>query len=517
VIAVPETAKAALPRTAGSTSFAAASTDRTCALTGPDSEWRNLQDIDHDLADRGDVVVGVPWAAGGTGAVDVRLTSGVSQHLTQAQLTGLPPADGGRFGASVAFIRADNDYCTDLAIGVPRTTGGEGAVVIAKGSTSGIAATGAVRLTGATPGEGFGSQVAAVGKDLFVSAPNRTVSGQTRAGAVDHYRIGDDGAVLVETITESTAGVPGVAETDDRFGEVLAPIGEGDTWADSSGAPGITPIGLAVGEPSEDVGSRADAGLVTVLSFSTSTRRLEGALSLSQDSPGVSGVAEAGDRFGASVSFGTSPGVGGLAVGVPGEDVGSAKDAGMVQTFTGVVNGTRPRQSQWFTQNSPSVPGGVEAGDRFGASVAVGRFADCVEGNSIDMAVGSPGEDLGSRHDAGTVTFLPFGTDRPSTAVCRHAWYQGSGGLGGTAESGDQLSTALAASTDLYMYIEDDPQWSHLLIGVPGEDVGTAADAGGVHDLQPPAKFPDITFGDSAGRASGARYGSVFGQSARAW
>jgi hypothetical protein len=294
VIALPETAMAALPGTVGSTSFAAASTDRTCALTGPDWEWRNLQDIDHDLAVRGDVVVGVPRAAGGTGAVDVRLSSGVSQHLTQAQLTGLPPAGGGdRFGASVAFIRADNDYCTDLAIGVPGADGGQGAVVIAKGSTSGVAATGAVRLTGATPGEGFGSQVAAVGKDLFVSAPNRTVSGHSRAGAVDHYRIGDGGAVLVETITESTVGVPGVAEADDHFGEVLAPIGQGDTWADSSGEPSyIGPIGLAVGEPSEDAGSRADAGTVTVLSFNTSTRRLERARSLSQDSPGASGVVE---------------------------------------------------------------------------------------------------------------------------------------------------------------------------------------------------------------------------------
>jgi hypothetical protein len=497
---------AAVPGTARAVPTAATT---SCAPTGADDEWRNLQDIDHDLADAGDVVVGVPRAAGGSGAIDVRLSSGARQHLDQAQLAGMPgPGSDDRFGASVAFVRADDDYCTDLAIGAPGADGGRGAVVIVKGSTSGVATTGAVRLTGSTPGEGFGSQVVAVGTDVFVSAPYRTVSGHARAGAVDHYRIADDGAVaLLETISESTAGVPGVAETDDRFGEALAPIGQGDTWV-GQGQTRVADIGLAVGEPSEDIGSRGDAGTVTILSFSTSTRRLDRALTLSQDSPGVSGSAEPGDRFGASVAFHLAQGLGGLAVGAPGEDVGSAKDAGMVHTFTDVT-GT-PRQSQSFTQNSAGVPGGVEAGDRFGSSVAVGRFADCVEGNTVDLAVGAPGEDIGSRRDAGTVTLLPFGARGSYASACRHTWYQGAGGLSGTAESGDQLGFALAASTDRYLYVEDEPQTSALLIGVPGEDVGTTTDAGGVHELRPGGHASVDTFGDSAGRAAGARYGSVF-------
>jgi hypothetical protein len=180
----------------------------------------------------------------------------------------------------------------------------------------------------------------------------------------------------------------------------------------------------------------------------------------------------------------------------------------MVHTFTDVT-GT-PRQSQSFTQNSAGVPGGVEAGDRFGSSVAVGRFANCVEGNTVDLAVGAPGEDIGSRRDAGTVTLLPFGARGSYASACRHTWYQGAGGLSGTAESGDQLGFALAASTDRYLYVEDEPQTSALLIGVPGEDVGTTTDAGGVHELRPGGHASVDTFGDSAGRAAGARYGSVF-------
>jgi hypothetical protein len=201
-----------------------------------------------------------------------------------------------------------------------------------------------------------------------------------------------------------------------------------------------------------------------------------------------------------------------LAFGVPGEDIGSVADAGMVQTFSNAI-GTTTRQVHSFTENSPGVPGGVEAGDRFGASVAVGRFADCTETGALEVAVGAPGEDLGSRRDAGTVTIVPFDSSSPYTTSCRHAWYQGPGLLGGTAESGDQLGATLATATNVEMYIEDEPQWSRVLIGVPGEDVGTAVDAGGAHELQPAARVPASTFGDSADRASGARYGSVFATS----
>jgi hypothetical protein len=50
------------------------------------------------------------------------------------------------------------------------------------------------------------------------------VSGHKAAGAVDHYRVDASGTrvTLVQTLTENTAGVPGRAETNDRFGQVLA-------------------------------------------------------------------------------------------------------------------------------------------------------------------------------------------------------------------------------------------------------------------------------------------------------
>ena len=54
---------------------------------------------------------------------------------------------------------------------------------------------------------------------------------------------------------------------------------------------------------------------------------------VTQDSPGIPGAAEAGDRFGAALSINYLVGSGGIvdiAVGVPNEDIGSLADAGSV-------------------------------------------------------------------------------------------------------------------------------------------------------------------------------------------
>ena len=59
-------------------------------------------------------------------------------------------------------------------------------------------------------------------------------------------------------------------------------------------------VDAAVGAPNEDIGSLADAGAVTIVRDIYSTT-LEGGIALDQNSPGVPGAAEAGDRFGRSL------------------------------------------------------------------------------------------------------------------------------------------------------------------------------------------------------------------------
>ena len=90
---------------------------------------------------------------------------------------------------------------------------------------------------------------------------------------------------------------------------------------------------------------------------------------MTQNTAGVGDTAESGDLFGDALAF-AAPGLGDpvtrLGVGVPSEDAGSA-DQGMVQVFPM----TDLDGEGGYTQASPGMPGGVDAGDRFGSAVAV--------------------------------------------------------------------------------------------------------------------------------------------------
>ncbi|MEU3557628.1 FG-GAP-like repeat-containing protein [Streptomyces fragilis] len=90
------------------------------------------------------------------------------------------------------------------------------------------------------------------------------------------------------------------------------------------------------------VAGKAEAGEVVVAygvqgTGLTSTRRSL----VSQDTSGVPGSAEAGDRFGDETAYADFDGDGydDLAVGAPGEDLGTDKDAGMVTILWGSANG----------------------------------------------------------------------------------------------------------------------------------------------------------------------------------
>ncbi|TQE37297.1 hypothetical protein Sipo7851_09835 [Streptomyces ipomoeae] len=152
-----------------------------------------------------------------------------------------------------------------------------------------------------------------------------------------------------------------------------------------------------VGHVSEVMNS--EAGNVRVVYGSAngpSTRTTK----ITQDTKGVPGVSEAenpssdlnGDQFGYSVAAGdvTGDGYPDIAVGVPGEDIGSIKDAGSVVLLKGGSSGLTGTGAQAFDQSDSGVPGASEAGDTFGASVSL---LDVNANNRADLAVGAPGED----------------------------------------------------------------------------------------------------------------------------
>ncbi|MEU0201876.1 MULTISPECIES: hypothetical protein [unclassified Streptomyces] len=170
--------------------------------------------------------------------------------------------------------------------------------------------------------DGDGHADIAVGNDRETSADPAGAKG----GKVTVVYGGPDGrdpgrAPLA--LTQDTAGVPGAAETGDRFGSGVS-LGDvdGDGYAD-----------LAVGA----AGENAAAGAVTVLRGSASGLTTKGATSYSQNTAGVPGGSEKGDRFGERVTLTdhTGDGRADLSVSAPGENAGDGAVWCLRSTATG--------------------------------------------------------------------------------------------------------------------------------------------------------------------------------------
>jgi hypothetical protein len=404
---------------------------------------------------------------------------------------------GDRFGAAIALADIDGDRCVDVVVGAPGVDHSSGAVYVIFGTRAGLGTGASLRIPfRAAPGDAFGQAVAVeslrspttqrqLGR-IWIGAPGRDVSGQADAGAVAYTEVVDRVASTPRLYTQNSPGVPGAAERGDRFGEELAPV-----RLDESGGPG----GVLVGQPSEDIGTRIDAGMLTVLPAPGASPAGPGPYGVTEDTAGIPGRAEAGDRFGAAVD--AFAGVGW--VGVPYEDVGAVRDAGMVHVLrigaTKVTSLAHLRQGQ---DNGETIPGRPEAGDHFGASVRGGRISfpdgDCSEGQAI---IGVPGEDVGTIKDAGEADSY-FGRDRTTDCLPGTAF-----NMGANARPGDHLGAAVAR-------ISNDEFPDDLLLGMPGGDVVTAGDAGVVIQKSGSNRNePDTIYTQSDGAVTRSHYGTV--------
>ena len=458
-------------------------------------------DVDGDNVS--DVVVGMPYVGEGSGAVDVRGTASPDRQLT-SDLLGGSRDDNDQVGTAVAVGDLDGDGCADLVVGAPGEGTGApgrytGQVHIVFGAPGGVdPSTAFVIPNSADPFDRFGAALALEKRgdvhDLYVGAPEAKVNGKASAGEVHRYTITPGGAKRVtvtarEVRSQDSPGVPGTAETGDRFGSVLASVGTG--------------FGVLVGDPLEDIGSRADAGAVWFLRVGSSGTAAP-SQSFDQDSSGVTGTAEAGDRFGASVGMRGRV----AAIGVPREDDGSRADSGMVQVMILRAGDDRFYAHRAITQASPGIPGALEAGDRFGEQVVVGLALLCQE--NIDIAVGSPGEDVGERADAGSITLLT----QTGAADCPARVERQGAGMAGAAEAGDEVGSVLTITrgrTDL-----DEDYADRVLVGVPREDIGAKVDAGLVQPLSGGIVADGVlgaTLQYPGGYLLGDRYGMVLNSS----
>ncbi|HEX8105820.1 MAG TPA: S8 family serine peptidase [Solirubrobacteraceae bacterium] len=172
-----------------------------------------------------------------------------------------------------------------------------------------------------------------------------------------------------------------------------------------------------------------------------------------------------------------------LAVGVPGEDLSFVADVGAVHVLYGTATGLSGARSWFVNQNVTGIDDSNEAGDRFGASLAVGDFNG--DGKS-DLAVGVPGEDVGTVTDAGAVEVL-LGSATGLSATGQRLWTQSTATTSDPGEAGDAFGATLATGDTT-----GDGK-AELVIGVPGEDVGSAADAGAVQLMAGGATGPVTT------------------------
>lgn len=501
VLAVAAVAVAALLTTGGRAVAvpASAPTDTDCASHVGDFTYPG--DLDGD--DLGDTVVGVP----SRNLLDITWASGSGRPRTtlseaQTTLAGSVSAPAAGFGSAVVLSELNDDVCQDYAVGAPATGGtaapSRGAVDLVLSGPTGPQTGTAVRLDGEHAGDRFGAAVevstgrhaaGATQVDLWVGAPGYTAGGVAQAGAVYHYTF-----VKGDTLQPQLAGIITEAApvAGDHFGSVLDA-----SYGLTNPAGTVTDSILMVGIPDRTVSGRAGAGEVMWIRRDRVNDTTRGLLVLNQNSPGVPGIAEAGDHFGASISAGDAGRV--SLVGIPGEDIGSLRDAGMVQPV--VIHNTGSRSiPATLSQDSPGVPGVAEAGDQFGASVLVGAWPTL-------PAIGSPGESVGSAAAAGMVQYLPVDGSAGRAVTLT----QGSGGLGDRVEAGDRVGATLAA----HLAGTDGGATAYLspMIGVPGESGATAPAAGIVEFATDPDAL--LTFrrvGFSGGAVTSLRYGTVLAQ-----
>jgi hypothetical protein len=153
-----------------------------------------------------------------------------------------------------------------------------------------------------------------------------------------------------------------------------------------------------------------------------------------------------------------------IVVGQPEEDT-EGGDPGLVYTLT--LSGTGSSlaaEATELTQATKGVPGSNEDDDGFGHVVALG---DLDRDGYDDLVVGSPGEAIGSRQDAGRVTVV-YGGKRGYRTSGNKIYDQNTKGVPGVAEKQDRFGDALT------LLDHDADGHLDLTVGAPGEN-GTGA------------------------------------------
>ncbi|MBQ0850880.1 FG-GAP and VCBS repeat-containing protein [Streptomyces sp. NPDC057621] len=368
--------------------------------------------------------------------------------ISQAE-AGIPgtPEAGDRFGSSLAPVDVNGDGFFELVVGASGESltsdqlKDEGTITVLeslqwhpKGTTvargtSEYSSIGRTIATGDYDGDGdtdlaFGENGEEHGALRFRAGPltadpvtpttlrRYSMGGATRALATGDFD-GDGRDDLAATWRGTEDSSTFITRWDDRAGPAqwYADADRGSALAaadfDRDGTDDLA-IGLVQPNPESESTHCENrlGGAVLLLKGSKSADFGSAYECVTQSSPEVGGAAEEGDDFGAALSAGDLNGDSRpeLVVGVPGEDVGTVKDAGGYVTMNGTEHGLHGGLAR--SQSTPNMPGTAEAGDRFGAQLAVGDYN---RDGLWDTAVSAPGENAGEPRSGG-VWFAPSST-----------------------------------------------------------------------------------------------------------
>ncbi|MEU4091814.1 esterase [Streptomyces sp. NPDC026673] len=473
---------AALLTLGGGSAFAASAA--RASVPFPSIGWQQ-HNCDFDGNGYDDVLIGAPGAtvggAKGAGYVTVQYSgprglSTTKRTVLNQNTTGVPGAAeaGDGFGHAVASGDLDNDGYDDAIVGIPGedlgTLSDAGGAVVFWGSPTGLHGGDSTWLEDPDEpraGANFGRAVEAA----RYFAPNPSAPD---ADPRDSIAVLENDSLLFFTVTpgaeaprlrQSGRGVRALDRAAADTGIALRSLSHGnyneDSWADLAisgvttgdhpgvgvtqvlhGAPGVEELGnggtfeggpaavsgdfnhdgqddLAIGDTGN--GSPLGGSVSVYLSGLDPTP----SQTWTQDSPGVPGVAEAGDRWGAEMSAGDTNGDGrpDLAIGAPGEDIGSVRDAGAVWTLRGGTGGLTATGARSFDQNTAGIPGVAEASDAWGGQI---RLIDADADGLFGLLAAAPGENT---YD-GFVWVVPAS---PSGLVAKGTWTYDGASLGAPA------------------------------------------------------------------------------------